>query len=70
MGELFSTGGAAKQLGVSQGQLRKLERLGVTTPAHRLAGSDRRIYTAGEVETIRRILADRRQARTGRKVAA
>jgi len=70
MGELFSTGGAAKELGVSQGQLRKLERLGVTTPAHRLAGSDRRVYDARQMDALRRILADRRRARTGRKAAA
>ena len=70
MGELFSTGGAAKELGVSQGQLRKLERLGVTTPAHRLAGSDRRVYDARQMDALRQILADRRHARTSQKVAA
>lgn len=64
MGELFSTGGAAKELGVSQGQLRKLERLGITAPAHRLAGSDRRVYDARQMDALRRILSDRRHART------
>jgi len=69
MGELFSTGGAAKELGVSMSQLRKLERLGVTAPAHRLAGSDRRVYDAQQMEALRRILASRRHPQMNQKIA-
>jgi len=72
MSELFSTGGAAKVLGVSMSHLRKLERLGITTPAHRLAGSDRRVYDAQQLETLRKILDDRRKLATEstQKIAA
>jgi len=65
---MLTSGQVARQLGVSVSLLRKLEELEVTPPARRL--SRFRVYTPGEVETIRRILADRRHARTSQKVAA
>lgn len=60
MSDLYSTGGAAKVLGCSPSLLRKLELLGVTAPAHRLSGSDRRVYDAKQLEALRRVIADRR----------
>jgi DNA-binding transcriptional MerR regulator len=57
--DLFSIGGAASVLGCSPSWLRKLELLGVTEPAHRLAGSDRRVYSAAQVEALRKLLDQR-----------
>lgn len=59
MSELFSTGGAAKELGCSPSLLRKLEIQGVAAPAHRLAGSDRRVYDAKQLEALRKLLEQR-----------
>ena len=58
--EVMSTGTVAKALGVSTSLLRKLEKDGVTPPAQRISGLDRRFYTEVEVEALRQILADRR----------
>ena len=60
---VMSTGQAARELGVSQSLLRKLELIGVAPRAQRIAGLDRRLYSTQEVEALRQILADRR-ART------
>ncbi len=68
MSELYSTGGAAAKLGCSPSLLRKLEFLGVTQPAHRLAGSDRRAYDAEQVEQLRTLL-DQRNAAPRRRTA-
>ncbi len=64
----ITSGQAAQRLGVSVSLLRKLETLEVTPPARRLARF--RVYTSDELETIERLLADRRHARTSQKVAA
>ncbi len=64
MSDMVSTGEAARQLGVSMSLLRKLESIGATAPARRIAGLDRRIYTASDVEVLRRIIADRRARAT------
>jgi len=45
---------------VSVSFLRKLETIGVTQPARRLAGFDRRFYSAEDVERLREVIADRR----------
>ena len=55
---MLTSGEVARQLGVSVSLLRKLETQQVTPPARRL--SRFRIYTADEVEELRRIIADRR----------
>jgi DNA-binding transcriptional MerR regulator len=60
MSEMVSTGEEARQLGVSMSLLRKLEATGVTPPAQRIAGLDRRIYTPLDVEVLRKIIAGRR----------
>ena len=57
---VMSTGQAARELGVSQSLLRKLEHLGVAPRAQRIAGLDRRLYSTQEVEELRRIINDRR----------
>ena len=62
--DLYSTGGAAKELDCSPSLLRKLEILGVTTPAHRLFGSDRRAYDARQLEQLRQVIAERRARMT------
>lgn len=61
--ELLSVGGAAKRLGVSPSFLRKLEYTGVTLPARRISGSDRRVYTTEEVDQLRTFLEERRASR-------
>lgn len=63
MSQVMSTGTVARALGVSTSLLRKLEKDGVTPPAHRISGLDRRVYTAEEVEALRQVIAARR-ART------
>ncbi len=60
MPELMSSGEAARRLDVSVSFLRKLESLGVTQPARRLAGFDRRFYSAEDVEQLRQVIAERR----------
>ena len=60
MTQVMSTGQAARELGVSPSLLRKLERIGAAPPAQRIMGLDRRLYSAQEVEALRKILADRR----------
>ncbi len=59
---MLTSGEVARQLGVSVSLLRKLETQQVTPPARRL--SRFRIYTADEVETLRRIIANRRARAT------
>jgi DNA-binding transcriptional MerR regulator len=59
MAELMSIGGLAAAVHRSPSRLRQLERAGVLPPATRLVGSDRRAYRPEDVETIRRILAER-----------
>ncbi len=58
VGEQITAGEAAKRLGVSWGLLWKLEHLGVTPQARRLGRF--RVYTNGEVETLREIITKRR----------
>ena len=65
MSNLVSSGEVARQLGVSQSLLRLLEREGATPPAQRVAGLNRRVYTVGEIEFLRRLIAERR-AKSGR----
>jgi len=57
---VMSTGQAARELGVSQSLLRKLESIGVAPPAPRIAGLDRRLYSSQEVEALRQIITERR----------
>jgi DNA-binding transcriptional MerR regulator len=57
---VMSTGQAARELGVSQSLLRKLELIGVAPRAQRIAGLDRRLYSTEEVEALRQIIAERR----------
>ncbi len=70
MSELYSTGGAAAKLGCSPSLLRKLELLGVTRPAHRLAGSDRRAYDADQVAALRKLLDQRNALSNARRLVA
>lgn len=58
VGEQMTAGEAAKRLGVSWGLLWKLEHLGVTPPARRIGRF--RVYSDGEIEVLRQIIADRR----------
>ncbi len=60
MSQVMSTGTVAKHLGVSTSLLRHLEKIGATPPAERIDGLDRRVYTASDLEILRRIIADRR----------
>lgn len=66
MDSFMTTGTAAKQLSVSVSMLRQLEREGITPPARRLVGQDRRIYSEADVVTLERIIAERR-AQLGRR---
>jgi len=65
--QLLSTGAAARYLGMSMSLLLKYEREGRIPAAHRVAGSDRRVYSLEDLETIR---AAREAARTTRQGAA
>lgn len=56
--EMVTSGEAAKRLGVSWALLWKLENLGITPPARRLGRF--RVYSTGEVEVLREIIAERR----------
>ncbi len=60
MAPLVSTGEVAKELGVSVSFLRKLELVGASPPAQRIAGLDRRVYRPEDVEALRQVIADRR----------
>ena len=60
MSQVMSTGTVAKALGISTSLIRKLEKDGVTPPAQRISGLDRRVYSAEDVEVLRKILANRR----------
>ena len=64
MSQVMSTGQAARELGVSQSLLRKLELIGVAPRAQRIAGLDRRLYSTQEVEELRQIIADRRASQS------
>ncbi len=63
MAHVMSTGAAARELSVSASLIRKLEGLGLAPPAQRIVGLDRRLYSAQEIEELRKIIANRR-ART------
>lgn len=65
---MLTSGEVARQLGVSVSLLRKLETQQVTPPARRL--SRFRIYTNEEVETLRRIITDRRASQSPQPEAA
>lgn len=65
--DLLSIGAAAQRLGISASLLRRMEDQGLVPPAMRLIGSDRRVYSATQVEEIRRIREARRLARTPRE---
>ncbi len=60
MSQVMSTGTVARALGVSTSLLRHLEKIGVTAPAQRIDGLDRRVYSPSDVEVLRRIIAERR----------
>ena len=64
MAQVMSIGQAARELGVSPSLMRKLEILGVAPPAQRIAGLDRRLYSAQAVEELRKIIAERRERTT------
>lgn len=66
MGTLMSIGGVAAAVQCSPALLRYLERQGVLPPPSRLDGSNRRVYRIEDVETVRRILAERRARRLQR----
>ncbi len=68
---VMSTGTVAKELGVSTSLLRTLEKAGAIPPAQRIAGLDRRLYSAEDVERLRYLLAQRKAERhQRRKIAA
>ncbi len=59
--EIVKTSGeVAQELGVSVSLLRKLEYIGVTTPARRL--NRFRVYSLQEIEALRRVIEERRAA--------
>lgn len=70
MAKVMSTGAVAKHLGVSTSLLRHLEKIGATPPAQRIDGLDRRVYTASDLEILRRIIAERRARQSPQLEAA
>ena len=67
---VFSTSGIARELGVSNSLIDKLERLQLIPRAPRLEGSGRRLFTDRDVEAIRAVVEERRKARGAATVAA
>ena len=67
MDNMLTSGQVAKELGISWSLLWKLEDLGVTPPARRVGRW--RVYDREEVETLRKIIEERR-ASSGRQMAA
>lgn len=63
MYDVVSVGEAARRLGCSASMLRKIEAIGLAPPAQRVSGARSRIYTATEIEHIRRLLVTRRADR-------
>ncbi len=57
--KILSTGGLARRLGVSLTTVRRLEAAGIVQ-SFRLEGSDRRVFTIGDVEPIRVAMEARR----------
>lgn len=64
--ELIGIGVLADQLGVAPSTVRLWERQGLIPAAPRIAGQHRRVYRAGDVDAIRRVLEERE---TGRRKA-
>ncbi len=64
---LYSVGGVATKLSVSRTFLRQLEIEGAIPQPYRLVGSDRRCYTAAQLEETRRVIAERRAASQARR---
>ncbi len=60
----LSVGGAAAAIGVSPSTLQNWERRGVTPPASRLSGSNRRVYDVADLAALRTVAEDRRRQRT------
>lgn len=60
----LSIGAVAETLGVSQSTLRLWETKGVTPPANRLGGSERRVYDLADLEALRPIAEERRRHKT------
>lgn len=68
MDDMLTSGEVAKKLGISWSLLWKLEDLGVTPPARRVGRW--RIYSAEEVETLRKIVEERRAVNSRQSVEA
>lgn len=68
MDDMLTSGEVAKKLGISWSLLWKLEDLGVTPPARRVGRW--RIYSAEEVETLRKIVEERRAVNSHQSVEA
>jgi DNA-binding transcriptional MerR regulator len=60
----LSVGGAAAVIGVSPSTLQNWERRGVTPPAARLSGSNRRVYDVADMEALMTVAEERRRQRT------
>ena len=61
--ELVSIGGLAERTGRSPSTLKFWERAGVIPPGIRVAGDNRRVWRASEVEAIRRRIEERENGR-------
>ena len=66
----FSTSGVARELGISNALIDKLERIGVIPRASRLVGSGRRLFTERDLAAIRDVVEERRKARGAATIAA
>ena len=61
---LLSVGGVAAALGVSPSTLQNWERRGISPPAARLGGSNRRVYSLADLDALMTIAEERRRQRT------
>ncbi len=57
---LVSIGAVAQALGCSESVLRKWEGQGLIAPPARIGGDGRRVYTEGDIESLRMIAEGRR----------
>lgn len=58
---LVSIGAVATALGLSDGILRKWEKLGLIDPPTRIGGDGRRVYREDEIEALRLFAESRRR---------
>ena len=68
--EVISTGELARRVGISVSMVRKLEQLGLLSPADRIVGLNRRYFRGDDVSVVRDLVNKRRASQTEGRAAA